>query len=38
MSVFDFNQRAWDGLVESGNGWMVRVSSEAIVKARDVAW
>ena len=38
MSVFDFNQRAWDRLVESGNRWTVPVSSEAIAKARDGDW
>jgi SAM-dependent methyltransferase len=38
MSVFDFNQRAWDRLVESGNRWTVPVSSQAIAKARDGDW
>ena len=38
MSGFFFNQRAWDGLVESGNGWTVPVSGEAIAKARDGVW
>ncbi|MGB2262039.1 MAG: SAM-dependent methyltransferase, partial [Luminiphilus sp.] len=38
MSVFDFNQRAWDRLVESGNRWTVPVSSEDIAKASDGDW
>lgn len=38
MNVFDFNQRAWDRLVESGNRWTVPVSSEDIMKARDGEW
>ena len=38
MSVFDFNQRAWDRLVESGNRWTVPVSIEAIAKVRDGDW
>ena len=38
MSVFDFNQRALDRLVESGNRWTAPVSSEAIAKARDGDW
>lgn len=38
MSVFDFNQRVWDRLIESGNRWTVPVSSEAIAKARDGDW
>ena len=38
MSGFDFNQRAWDRLVESGGPRTVPVSSEAIAKARDGDW
>ena len=38
MSVFDFNQRAWDRLVESGNRWTVPVSSEVTARARDGDW
>ena len=39
MSVFDFNQREWDGLVELGSPRTVPSSSEAIAKkARDGDW
>lgn len=38
MNVFEFNQRAWDQLVASGNRWTVPVSREDIAKAREGDW
>ena len=38
MNVFEFNQRAWDQLVASGNRWTVPVSREGIAKAREEDW
>ncbi len=38
MNVFEFNQRAWDLLVASGNRWTVPVSEEDIAKARKGDW
>lgn len=38
MNVFEFNQRAWDQLVASGNRWTVPVSREGIAKAREGDW
>lgn len=38
MSVFDYNQRAWDGLVERGFEWTVPVSPEVIEAARHGRW
>ena len=38
LNVFEFNQRAWDQLVTSGNRWTVPVSGEDIAKARRGDW
>lgn len=38
LNVFEFNQRAWDQLVASGNRWTVPVSEEDIAKARKGDW
>ena len=38
LNVFEFNQRAWDQLVTSGNRWTVPVSEEDIAKARNGDW
>lgn len=34
----EYNRRAWDGLVESGNQWTIPVSTETIAKARQGDW
>ena len=38
MDVYEFNQRAWDQQVASGNRWTLPVSSELIAKARSGDW
>ena len=38
MDVYEFNQRAWDQQVASGNRWTLPVSSKLIAKARSGDW
>jgi 2-polyprenyl-3-methyl-5-hydroxy-6-metoxy-1,4-benzoquinol methylase len=38
VNIFEFNRRAWDQLVESGNRWTVPVSSDDIKRAREGDW
>ena len=38
MDVNQFNQRAWDAQVESGNQWTIPVSTEEVQAARQGNW
>jgi SAM-dependent methyltransferase len=38
MDILDYNRRAWDREVESGNPWTIPVSSAAIAAARQGDW
>ena len=38
MNIAEFNRKAWDGYVESGNRWTIPVSSEDVKKARQGNW
>jgi SAM-dependent methyltransferase len=38
MDIRDFNRRAWDHQVDSGNAWTVPVSPEVIAAARRGQW
>ncbi|MCF6138944.1 class I SAM-dependent methyltransferase [Pseudalkalibacillus berkeleyi] len=38
MDLKKHNEKAWDRLVEKGDGWTVPVSAEEVEKARDGEW